>query len=1439
MNRVLLLLLLFTGIIGLNNPTFAQTETTAICGVSNPVQELDWLVELIATERPSKIETYTYDSSKVFVVYDANFANNLEAETYTCSGDLLCVFRGIIDPFDFPTDPLCLDINTYYSDKDLIYECNCGSLYRPVCGRNGVTYINSCFAECAGVTFVAGQCSATTQTEEPADTLVAETDPIVVVDETAEPDPIMEVDSFILEEPIIDEEVEPVFGEVPVDSTDIDLPIDSNLVEEPDPIEIGDTVVVEEALTCSCDSLAWLEALIVEANAGQSCLSSINKVEGTDGNTYFTTGGDYDCITGGDPGIAVDPVFPVYNCLGEVICHTGFINSCYELGIEFTSYSNCWQKADDCDCPSTYEPVCGSNGFIYDNACLAHCDFIHEFVAGNCTSTNSHTICAGDSVYLVYEPYVPEEGDTFVAEEPYPNYPYFNEPLYTWTPSTGLSCTDCDNPIASPDSTTTYMLTTYNLFASNYWMPIYRYYEVTVEECAIDSVVIDPIPVDSLVVDPIVDTTSLVCGVENPLADLEWLATIVTEEYPSKVEQRTYEGNTVFLIFDRNFDTNLSIRTYTCSGDLLCIFAGIIDPFNPPTDPLCPSIENYTDPEVIYTCDCSLAYAPVCGANGITYVNACFAACSGVTTYESGQCVEVAETDSIELIDPIVETDSIDIPEPIYNPSTCSCDSLDFLQAIIADANAGLNCYNRITKYTDSLGNNYFGLTDDYECLTGGNPYIAVDANTPVYNCDGDVICEQGIWNTCYQMGLMLLSPETCWEKADDCDCPSTYEPVCGSNGLVYDNACLAQCDFISDYTDGICEPHVVDTICLGRGTYLQSPILSYPGDPNDLLVGPDEIIYNWSPADGLSCTTCQNPYTTPTETTTYLLETYDFSSPEYWKPVYYYYEVVVEDCGTLPAVDTCTDDPLALEWIQDYIVTHQPSGIEIATLHNEQVFVIHPNPAIADMPTVIYDCEGNYICSLGGFYVPYFPMSTYCFDLQDDLTDRTFIYECDCTFMYEPVCGENGQTYINACYAQCAGVDYIAGDCSAVCFANTPGTLEIDANTGGYLVTVLNNSGADNNVTESYYVDSSLVAGIDVATYVVFNLYNDEVHCVEQAACVDSIFAAYNQDLACPDFSFPVCGCNDVTYNNSCEALIAGVTNWTQGACQVNTAPVAVNDNITAESGVTVKLNMLLNDYDAEGDSIVLTAIGSPTNGTLYNFGTKYYYQSDEGFEGTDSFNYQICDTYGSCSEGTVTIKVHIPKCEEITQYCTEPMTPITICPEFCNLDDTGINIRFIRSRYSNIVTPTDEGCFEFTPLPTFTGRDRLRLAACDMNGNCQRLRITVVVDYNCGDLGFGKLEVEEMLIEEVTMLEGIQIQKVYPVPAQESVNIRFQSLEAGNVQLALYDITGKLLQREELDNNAGIYQHQMDLSNYSAGLYVIYIQVGETQVSTKFIKE
>ena len=101
------------------------------------------------------------------------------------------------------------------------------------------------------------------------------------------------------------------------------------------------------------------------------------------------------------------------------------------------------------------------------------------------------------------------------------------------------------------------------------------------------------------------------------------------------------------------------------------------------------------------------------------------------------------------------------------------------------------------------------------------------------------------------------------------------------------------------------------------------------------------------------------------------------------------------------------------------------------------------------------------------------------------------------------------------------------------------------------------------------------------------------------------------------------------------------------------NIAPIATTDTATTPGNTAVTINVLANDSDAEGNSLSLSSVTNPSNGTvaINNNGTPgnltddfVTYTPNTGFTGKDSFTYLIDDGKGGTATGVVNVDVTAP---------------------------------------------------------------------------------------------------------------------------------------------------------------------------------------------------
>lgn len=76
-----------------------------------------------------------------------------------------------------------------------------------------------------------------------------------------------------------------------------------------------------------------------------------------------------------------------------------------------------------------------------------------------------------------------------------------------------------------------------------------------------------------------------------------------------------------------------------------------------------------------------------------------------------------------------------------------------------------------------------------------------------------------------------------------------------------------------------------------------------------------------------------------------------------------------------------------------------------------------------------------------------------------------------------------------------------------------------------------------------------------------------------------------------------------------------------------------------------------------------------------------------------------------------------------------------------------------------------------------------------------------------------------------------------IYPNPSNDVVNIKITTLEATKFDLSIIDITGKVLYQESIIMNSGLGMTSLDVSQFSAGMYVVSVNSSYGLINKRFV--
>lgn len=243
----------------------------------------------------------------------------------------------------------------------------------------------------------------------------------------------------------------------------------------------------------------------------------------------------------------------------------------------------------------------------------------------------------------------------------------------------------------------------------------------------------------------------------------------------------------------------------------------------------------------------------------------------------------------------------------------------------------------------------------------------------------------------------------------------------------------------------------------------------------------------------------------------------------------------------------------------------------------------------------------------------------------EDCLDLDQYVPNANCPGVYMPVCGCDGRTYGNACEATAAGVKTTtAGPCVAACYEpdsidnNVNCPLVIDPVCGCNGITYGNgcearyyggvleyvSGGCPDGCRDTSLIDTTIVCqtvydpvcGCDSVTYdnSCIALYQYGVPVTTPGPCPlywCKDFTTIDSTANCVPTVQEVCGCDGVTYINACTAeKYNGVQSWTAGACPDTNTTVPI-----IEALQSIKL------YPNPAQNVLWVDAGELTEGTLY----------------------------------------------------------------------------------------------------------------------------------------------------------------------------------------------------------------------------------------------
>ncbi len=191
-----------------------------------------------------------------------------------------------------------------------------------------------------------------------------------------------------------------------------------------------------------------------------------------------------------------------------------------------------------------------------------------------------------------------------------------------------------------------------------------------------------------------------------------------------------------------------------------------------------------------------------------------------------------------------------------------------------------------------------------------------------------------------------------------------------------------------------------------------------------------------------------------------------------------------------------------------------------------------------------------------------------------------------------------------------------------------------------------------------------------------------------------------------------------------------------------LNDAPMANNDSYSTDEDTTLVIGVpgvLSNDTDVDGDTLTVTLVSPPANGSLsLNANGSFSYTPVTNFNGSDSFTYQAADGVANSAAATVTITVRpvndAPIAADQTYTLLEDslaiIPPATgVLSNAVDADNDRLTALLVTTTTNGTLTLQTNGAFTYLPSTNFNGTDHFSYRVSDGTTNSAVALVTITV--------------------------------------------------------------------------------------------------------------